>query len=56
MTNSDIHILLRILFWDPIRPGENWAQTLVRVAGNLTRTAITLGLVFLAVALLLQEP
>lgn len=31
-------------FWAPVRENENWAQTLVRVLGNLFRIAITLGL------------
>lgn len=29
-------------FWTPIREGENWAQTLVRVAGNIFRSVSTL--------------
>lgn len=33
------------LLWSPIRPGENWAQTLVRVAGNLLRWIIGLPIV-----------
>ncbi len=30
-------------FWAPVRENENWAQTLIRVLGNLFRIAITLG-------------
>lgn len=30
------------LLWSPMRPAENWAQTLVRVAGNLLRWIIGL--------------
>lgn len=30
------------LLWSPVRPSENWAQTLVRVAGNLLRWVIGL--------------
>lgn len=37
--------IFRVLFWDPVRPGENSAQTVVRVLGNLTRTAITLAII-----------
>lgn len=33
---------LRKWFWAPINPGENWAQTIFRVVGNLFRTACTL--------------
>lgn len=36
---------LRTLFWTPLRPAENWAQTLVRVAGNLLRWIIGLPVV-----------
>lgn len=43
---SRLSLILRILFWDGVKPGENWAQTLVRVAGNLFRTFITLSLLF----------
>ncbi|MBY9067624.1 hypothetical protein K1X12_11995 [Hyphomonas sp. WL0036] len=32
-------------FWSPVRPSENWAQTLVRVAGNLLRWVIGLPIV-----------
>jgi hypothetical protein len=35
------------LLWSPIRPGENWAQTLVRVAGNLLRWIIGLPVIAL---------
>ena len=33
------------LLWSPVRPSENWAQTLVRVAGNLLRWVIGLPIV-----------
>ncbi|HEX8900532.1 hypothetical protein [Vitreimonas sp.] len=29
-------------FWTPVRENENWAQTLVRVGGNLFRSLLTL--------------
>lgn len=35
-------------FWVPIRESENWAQTLVRVLGNLFRTALTLAIALAA--------
>jgi hypothetical protein len=40
-------------FWAPVRPSENWAQTIVRVLGNLFRCALTLiisGAAVLAIA------
>jgi hypothetical protein len=37
-------------FWAPVRENENWAQTLVRVLGNLFRIPITLGLAAAAIA------
>jgi hypothetical protein len=36
---------LRRWFWAPVKIGENWAQTLLRVLGNLFRTAVTLTIV-----------
>lgn len=36
----------RRLIWSPPRPSENWAQTLVRVIGNLVRWAIAVPAVF----------
>lgn len=38
-------------FWSPIREGENWAQTIVRVSGNLLRSIFTV----LAVSALLAS-
>lgn len=38
-------------FWAPIKAGENWAQTLVRVLGNLFRSALTLAVVGIAIIL-----
>jgi hypothetical protein len=32
---------IRRWFWSPVRDNENWAQTLVRVSGNIFRIAIT---------------
>jgi hypothetical protein len=32
---------LRAWFWSSLRPSENWAQTLVRVIGNLFRILLT---------------
>jgi hypothetical protein len=29
-------------FWTPLRDGENWAQTIVRVSGNLLRSSLTI--------------
>ena len=37
-------------FWTPVRENENWAQTLVRVFGNLFRCFVTLVAVAVAVA------
>lgn len=34
-------------FWAPVRDNENWAQTLVRVIGNLSRSLLTI-VVFIA--------
>lgn len=36
---------LRRWFWTPVRENENWAQTLVRAAGNLFRIVLTLTIV-----------
>lgn len=33
---------LRKWFWAPINPGENWAQTIFRVVGNLFRTSFSI--------------
>lgn len=35
-------LLLRIFFWDGAKPDENWAQTILRVLGNLIRSFISL--------------
>lgn len=32
---------IRSWFWSSVRDGENWAQTLVRIAGNLFRIVVT---------------
>lgn len=44
-------------FWAPVRDGENWAQTLVRVSGNLLRsftTIVLLGAAIISVSIYLQ--
>lgn len=33
---------VRKWFWSPVKPDENWAQTVFRVFGNLFRSAVTL--------------
>ena len=33
---------IRAWFWSQVRDSENWAQTLVRVSGNLLRIALTI--------------
>lgn len=42
--------LIRRWFWSPVKIGENWAQTLLRVLGNLFRIALTL-IILMAIAL-----
>lgn len=43
--------LLRRWFWSPLVSGENWAQTIFRVLGNLFRTATTLLVLLIGVSL-----
>ena len=40
--------LIRRWFWAPIRSGENWAQTVFRVLGNLFRTTLTVIIILIA--------
>jgi protein-S-isoprenylcysteine O-methyltransferase Ste14 len=39
---SRLQSVTRILFWDNPKPKENSAQTIVRVLGNLVRSALSL--------------
>lgn len=42
---------LRRWFWTPVKQQENWAQTVFRVLGNLSRTTLTLLVLLVVTAL-----